>query len=53
MNFLVYSMSTTLCDEYKDFVYYLISGVARAVAGVAKATTIFPVLFSKFGKKIG
>ena len=30
----------------------MISGVARGVAGVAEATPIFPVLFSKFGKKI-
>ena len=28
------------------------SGVARGVAGVAEATPIFPVLLSKFGKKI-
>ena len=30
-----------------------ISGVARGVAGVAKATPIFQIIFNKFGQKFG
>ena len=46
-NFFIFSWTAVI-----EFMCLLISGVARGVAGVAKATPIFPVLFSKFGKKI-